>query len=380
MQEGKMKLFDLFKNKAVASSSQFRYADSSTISPDEREFYQPDNYYTFYSYPGTEMARKVITFDERKKISYPTPRGLYVAEVMLLDYCNKGKYPKPKTGYPGLWWFEYGIRDVGNALKSLEQRGFLRWAPKSSYLNSLKADELKKILSANGLDSSGKKEELIERIKQQIPEERIIIDSYVPKYELTELGQDELSINSYIPYMARSPHKTTEDDTFGEQFNVWYINKLLKGDGTNWKSVVGGIEKRRFGVDSANEDKTKNLNEANNDSAEDVIDFINKKKEFIESESKKPGDAFKWASKGYDLKEQNKLKEALVYFYIAINKHADMPAVYRDACIILRKYKMYEEELRVIEKEIQNIKWNDGPSEDLIKRKQRVQELISKRK
>ena len=74
-----MGLFDIFKSKKtigvsdgishVVSNSKDSFADSSSISPDERPYYQPDDYYTFYSYPGTEMATRVITFEERKKDS-----------------------------------------------------------------------------------------------------------------------------------------------------------------------------------------------------------------------------------------------------------------------------------------------------------------------
>ena len=96
--------------------SKAEYADSRSIADDEKPYYRSDEYYTTYSYPGTEMARKVITFEERKSTSYPSKRGLYVAEILLLEYCSYGEYPKPSGGYPGLWWFEYGIRDVGHAL------------------------------------------------------------------------------------------------------------------------------------------------------------------------------------------------------------------------------------------------------------------------
>ena len=171
-----MGLFDFLKTKPTQTensnspikigngdssrSGKVGYADSRSIAPDERQYYRPDDYYTTYSYPGTEMARKVITFDERKKTSYPSNRGLYVAEILLLEYCSYGKYPKPSGGYPGLWWFEYGIRDVGHALESLEKRGYLRWAPLDQCLSSLKVDELKQILDKAGLPTTGKKVDL----------------------------------------------------------------------------------------------------------------------------------------------------------------------------------------------------------------------------
>ena len=86
---------------SLSHTSQSGYVDSSSVAPDERSYYQPDSYYTWYSYPGSDMARKVVTFEERKRISYPSSNGLYVAEILLLDYCRQGKYPKPSSGYPG---------------------------------------------------------------------------------------------------------------------------------------------------------------------------------------------------------------------------------------------------------------------------------------
>ena len=157
-----MGLFDIFKQRTGTKSeqkiigkevqkdtlfqnNQNAIADSQSIAEDERAYYQEDSYYTLYSYPGTPMAQKVITFEERKKISYPSVNGLYVAEILLLEYCSYGKYPKPKSGYPGMWWFGYGIRDVGHALESLEKRGYLRWSSKKNSLKGLKVDELKQI-------------------------------------------------------------------------------------------------------------------------------------------------------------------------------------------------------------------------------------------
>lgn len=232
--------------------SKAEYADSRSIADDEKPYYRSDEYYTTYSYPGTEMARKVITFEERKSTSYPSKRGLYVAEILLLEYCSYGKYPKPSGGYPGLWWFEYGIRDVGHALESLEKRGFLSWAPFEQCLSSLKTDELKRILDKAGLQTSGKKSDLIKRISTEVPREMVSLPDSTFKYELTDVGKLELQQNGYVPYMHKHPHKTTEDARFGEVFNVWSVNKLFPdGDASEWRSVVGRVEERMFGVDMA---------------------------------------------------------------------------------------------------------------------------------
>ena len=360
------------------------FADSSTVAPDERAFYQPDNYYTYYTYPGTGQGNRITTFDERKNKSFPSARGLYVAEILLLDYCNQGKYPKPKGGYPGFWWFEYGIRDVGHALESLAERGFLRWGSKKNSLKDLKVQDLKDILINNNLPANGKKDELIERIANEIPDEKIEIKDYIPKYELTELGYSELEDNGYVPYMHKHKSKTVEGNTFGEPFNVWSVNKLFKdGNATDWKRVVGQIEQKRFGlnmVEAAVKEKKKTDEKTGNKdfNKEDIRDYLSSKKDEIDRRINTSGDGFDEESKGIKLKSLGKDKEALVEFYVSIGKRFDAPALYREAAIILRKYEMYEEELQVIDSGIQNVAQNNQAS--LIERREKLLSIMSKKK
>ena len=360
------------------------FADSSTVAPDERAFYQPDNYYTYYTYAGTGQGNRITTFDERKSKSYPSARGLYVAEILLLDYCNQGKYPKPKGGYPGFWWFEYGIRDVGHALESLAERGFLRWGSKKNSLKNLKVQELKDILINNNLPANGKKDELIERISNEIADEKIEIKDYIPKYELTELGNEELEDNGYIPYMHKHKSKTVEGNIFGEQFNVWAINKLFKdGNATEWKRVVGQIELKQFGINMAeatvaDNKKTDEKKVDKNLNKDNIRDYLSSKKDEIAQRIKTPGDGFDEESKGIKLKTLGKDKEALVEFYVSIGKGFDAPALYREAAIILRKYEMYEEELQVIESGIQNVPQYSHVS--LIERREKLLSIMSKKK
>ena len=379
-----MGIFDFFKTKqssAVNSinkntnkksiNNQTDYADSSSIAPDEKCFYKPDEYYTYYSYPGTEMAKRVITFVERKKISYPSKNGLYVAEIMLLEYCSYGKYPKPQTGYPGLWWFQYGIRDVGHALESLEKRGFISWRTKKDTLATLKVSELKQILTDCDLSVGGKKTDLIERIIKEIPEEKIHISSYIPKYVLTELGKDELDKNGYVPYMHKHSHKTTEDDSFGSTFNVWSINKLFpNGDATNWKEVVGEIELKRFGVDMVNAEPTTKMKDSKNNADRDNMRaYLASQRNYIENEIKSNGDGFAEESKGLDYRKIGKDKEALVQFYIAIGKRFDAPALYRESISLLQTYKMYDEALYVIDKWLAILSKENTYRSDLLKKR-----------
>ena len=360
------------------------FVDSNSISPDERPYYQPDNYYTYYSHPGTEFAHKVTPFEERKQISYPSSRGLYVAEIMLLEYCNQGNYPKPPSGYPGFWWFKYGIRDVGHALESLEERGFIKWRPKAESLQGLKVDELKAILSERNLSVTGKKADLIDRIITQIPENELSIPNYTPRYELTEIGKIELTDNAYVPYMHNHPHLTIEDSKFGKPFTVWEINKLFPdGNAQNWREVVGEIEKRRFGVNMTstpidNNPKTRYKTKDCSAQKNEIKEYLLAKKATIDNGIKTKGDGFEEESKGLDYKAIGKDKEALVMFYIAIGKKFDAPALYRETAILLRKYGLLDEELSVINAGLKNIPNGNRHKNELAERKKKVQELLKK--
>lgn len=201
-----MGLFDLIK-----TISNKKYADSSSIPDEERQYYRPDEYYTLSAFPNTPFEKKVVTFEERKRMSYPSRTGLYVAEILLLYYCSQGKYPNPSNGYPSFWWFEYGIRDVGGKLRDLERRGYL-----NKNQSSL-------------------------------------------KYELSAAGVDELNDNAYIPYIHKSKKKTLEGNMFGPEFNVWYVNKLIHDNPTVDKNALLKEAENRVtteldtGVDAENE-------------------------------------------------------------------------------------------------------------------------------
>lgn len=227
------------------SVSKASYVDASSIAPDERKYYQPDDYYTYQSYPGTAMGEDVVTFEKRKETCYPSERGLYVGEILLLDYCKRGKYPNPKDGYPGFWWFQYGIRDVGKMLKSLEARGFIQLATPRESINSLKVPELKALLREYKAPVSGRKNVLVERVKAIVPDEALAHAKVDCKYQLTTLGEKELADNAYVPYMHKVPYKTNELGPEDTWFNVWRINKELGiGDKSNWKKIVDKIEKQ----------------------------------------------------------------------------------------------------------------------------------------
>lgn len=180
------------KNNKKEDSETSITADSSTVSEAEKEFYRPDEYYTNVTNKGTVFEKKVLTFNEHKKTSIPTRNGLYVPEILLLSFSNR--FPNPKNGYPGYWWFNYGIRDVKSELISLESRGFL-------HLNK----------------STG-------------------------KYDLTDIGRDEVKENAYVPYMHR--HIKRND------FTVWHLNQILgTGDKSHFLDIVTEHEEKQMQED-----------------------------------------------------------------------------------------------------------------------------------
>ena len=238
-----MGLFDFFKKKKVEPPQPQQNWKTqpvkSTVSKEEKQYYQEDSYYTPVSHADTPFERKVTTFEERKKTAIPSSRGLYPAEILLLEYCSKGRYPAPTNGYPGFWWFEYGIRDVGAALKTLEDRGFIVFASAKDSIGSFTIPQLKELLSSKGVTAIGKKADIVQKVCEIFSEDELLSTGLKVKYVLTEIGKQELEENAYVPYMHSAHNKTIEDDRLSITFNVWSINKLLGlGDKSNWKAVV----------------------------------------------------------------------------------------------------------------------------------------------
>lgn len=197
-----MGLFGIFKKKtkeknSVPTAQEALIKQTATIPESEKKYYQPDSYYAAKSHEGTPFESEVISFEQRKVTSIPSTNGLYVPEILMLHFCKK--YPNPRSGYPGYWWYKYGIRDVGSVYESLVERGFL------------------------------------------------IINDKTGKYELTSLGKSELEENAYVPYMHSHSKYTT--------FTIWDLNKLLgTGDKSNYLEI---IEEKHTEIDNRNEASNK---------------------------------------------------------------------------------------------------------------------------
>ncbi|MCI8620339.1 MAG: hypothetical protein HFJ50_00365 [Clostridia bacterium] len=390
-----MGLLDFFKSKKqtkqteqLSTNSKVRFpgpfADASTITADERPFYQPAEYYTLESYAGTPMAEKVITLEDRKKTTFPSKNGLYIGEIMLLEYCNSGTYPKPANGYPGFWWFKYGIRDIGHALETLEKRGFIRWGLKTELLNSLKVEELKKIAAIFKIKITQSKQKLVADITNNVKESELPEEYFSKKYVLTELGKKELKENEYVVYMHKHKLKTNNNVPQDISFTVWDVNRLLAdNDKTNWRTIVADFEEKSIGIRMA--DKVSKKVEISDNkikseilyTKEDISSYINSIIPEVKEAAKKKGDGLNEELEGLNYKKNGDDKKALYYLYIAIEKNFDAPALYKETAKILRKYKLYEEELKIIEIGLKSINSNSSPKE-LLERREKVSNIIKK--
>lgn len=229
-----MGIFDFLKKKQrKLSTDELTKAvlkkETAQIPEEDKEYYREDSYYVSKPYEGTIFEQQVISFEERKQMCIPSKNGLYVSEILLLEYCSKGWYPKPKYGYPAFWWFEHGIRDVGAALKSLEDRGFIEYASIADSVANFTVPQLKELLKKHGEKVSGRKKELVERVIDNVPEQDIIDAGLVQKYVLTSLGQEELKENEYVTYMNKN----------WTALSLWEMNNILgTGDKSRYLEII----------------------------------------------------------------------------------------------------------------------------------------------
>ena len=178
--------------------------------------------------------------------------------------------------------------------------------------------------------------------------------------------------------MHKHPHKTTEDAQFGQEFNVWSVNKLVSsGDAKNWRTIVGRIELKQFGVNSAEADPKEAA--SREITTAEMRKYIDEQKEFIARNVRTKGDGYTEEMMGIDLKRIGKDKEALVQFYIAIGKKFDVSALYRESVALLEKYELFDEALYVIDRGTKYVPANNRHHEVMIKQRDRIRKKANKK-
>lgn len=64
------------------------YADSSSVAIEEMPYYQQDSYYTLVVHEGTQFRKKVIPFNERKTVTYPSKNGCMFQKFYCWNIAN----------------------------------------------------------------------------------------------------------------------------------------------------------------------------------------------------------------------------------------------------------------------------------------------------
>ena len=166
-----------------------------------------------------------LKVEVKSTIPTPTPSASTpsptVQSVILVALAEKYKVNEKK--YPDYFRYQYGIGFPNELFSKLEKEGLIKPASASDSLPHLKLPELKAIASQYGLKTSGKKDELCQRIIEQVPEAEL--DNYVKDryWAVTEAGKDLLKQNPHVTYYL-DKHKYSLE-TIGLDINA--IDKLF---------------------------------------------------------------------------------------------------------------------------------------------------------
>ena len=160
------------------------------------------------------------------KDAIPSKNGLYPHEILMLSYASNYKTTLENNIYQSFWLDKYYVDNPNTILKSLVERGFIDIGDISQTIERLTISELKENLASINQKTNGSKQELINRILINIPE-NILNKRYPHRYfKLTDLGKQELLDNQYVPYL----HKN-------DFLNIWELNKLAPTE-KNYRDLI----------------------------------------------------------------------------------------------------------------------------------------------
>ncbi len=124
----------------------------------------------------------------------------------LILLCFADKYKVDGTSYPQSLSTKFGIPFVKQEYLTLYSEGYIRESTNKESLCHLKVAELKTIASDIGISGAGKKEELCNRIIDNVTDEALVNYNLDHYWMLTDKGKEELQNNPYIE-LYTGPHK-----------------------------------------------------------------------------------------------------------------------------------------------------------------------------
>ena len=158
-----------------------------------------------------------VPIEKRIEGMDPLCDGLYPHEVLVLSYVP---YFTDKTKEYQLFWEQsYGIQDVSLIIASLYKKGYFRKGTIAETIKLSTVPILKELLRKRDLKVSGKKDDLIKRIVENIPEDELELIFSEHPYKLTTKGEEILKKYEWVPYLHRN---------FCEDVDMWDFAKLME--------------------------------------------------------------------------------------------------------------------------------------------------------
>lgn len=187
--------------------------EPTTPAPITQAFIQPVNT-NVLTYQQTLAKYKQLEIDYRNNPKESVP--LVGAEKSFLKYVNNHQIDSPLPVY---WFYEYGF-NTDNLLSKLFGNGYLRISTNTETIESLTIAELKPILRKFNLVQSGKKAELIQRIKENVP--NIKLEPFVKN------KQSFVATPKGTEIIKNTPDSITKDIDFEDNCLTCILNNNLE--------------------------------------------------------------------------------------------------------------------------------------------------------
>lgn len=208
----------------------------------------------------TSGASVVLKYETNIKTDTPKYANTEYATAVFLSLHKMGAHRQDACAHIGYLRYKLGIDNAVNKHQELLNHGYFQEANQTEILKKLKVAELKKILEDNGKPTTGKKDELINRIVQSVPADSLnlekmycissqglefieqhqdLIELFRNPYDVTyeEYKHEKDSHPSYMKYrdLIWAVFQTRELsfaplDNFKRRYNAWYRAQFLKDE------------------------------------------------------------------------------------------------------------------------------------------------------
>lgn len=182
-------------------------------------------------------ASPIAATNENAPADEKTAKSDYAKAVFLWGNQKPGKIKK-RNEYPSYIFYECGIQDGARYYENMIREGYLVPSSPQEKLSGLKVDELKEILSSQGLPVTGKKNDLIERIANNVSTEELASIMSEETYSLSDIGKKFLEDNN--DYVLLHTHKNWGIDW--KEFD----SEKMKCPGKSFYDVCWGIFNKRL--------------------------------------------------------------------------------------------------------------------------------------